>query len=579
MAELLSTKKTNIYTAEGKECPTPSIETMDTSVTGDATLISATDSTELLQYKLDAENLINNLDSLVPATPADVTNVTIAKYFGKGWNGSFPNCTTIVSRKKSTFATEFAYYYSLADYLMRSLGFGSISELVNSACPQIGVIYSHWNRLSADWASISSCISNFKDFKFCTASPMEMINSIDVGLQNLENLILSADGAIDDIISAADDIMGMFLGKDGESITSKVSDFIDNFGDKLSKAGEAFLDKMSNLPESVMNAFMNCQFIQNLFSMPQRIINHLASTFLILSSIRSPTCLKDFAYIIRTLREAVAEIKNVANVIQEGIAQVNNIKAMIQQGNWIGLIGQLNSGQGMKAQMFNIVEHPSSFAAKYPANSAYTTHGGHIVEMDNTKGHERIHVQHKAGTSVEMSPEGDMHSKVKKDFQLMVDGNIEINSNKKVTITGKDGVKIDYGGTNFEMDKSNVGMGGPNGKMVVDDFVVTSQRSRVMSTENLTLGSVLETSVSAFGLLSLSSNVAIKMQAPSISIIAESPAGIQFLSASGTIIGIGNGVGIASTINTVIVAAKSGMYGAGGANIIGAGVNMIGGLG
>ena len=36
-----------------------------------------------------------------------------------------------------------------------------------------------------------------------------------------------------------------------------------------------------------------------------------------------------------------------------------------------------------------------------------------------------------------------MHSKVKKDFQLMVDGNIEINSNKKVTITGKDGVKID----------------------------------------------------------------------------------------------------------------------------------------
>lgn len=579
MAELLSTKKTNVYTAQGKECPTPSIDTMDTSVSGDASLGSDTDSTELIQYKQEAESLMNNLDAFVPATPDDVTNVTIAKYFGKGWNGDFPNCSTIVSKKKSTFATEFAYYYSLADYLMQSLGFGSIAELVNSACPQIGVIYSHWNQLSADWANISACISNFKDFKFCTENPMAMLGSIDAGLQNLEDLILSVDGGIDDLINAADDIMGMFLGKDGENITDKLEGLINNFGDTLEKAGAAFLDKLSNLPESVMNAFMNCQFIQNLFAMPQRIINHIASAFGIISSIRSPTCLKDFANIIRTLREAVAEIKNVANVVQEGIAQVNNIKSMIQQGNWIGLIGQLNSGQGMKAQMFNIVEHPSSFAAKYPANSAYTTHGGHIVEMDNTKGHERIHVQHKAGTSVEMSPEGDMHSKVKKDFQLMVDGNIEINSNKKVTITGKDGVKIDYGGTNLEMDKSNMGMGGPNGKMVVDDFVITSQRSRVMSTENLTLGSVLETSVSAVGLLSLSSNVAIKLQAPTISIIAESPAGIQLLSATGTIIGIGNGVGIASTINTVIVAAKSGMYGAGGANIIGAGVNMIGGLG
>ena len=64
-----------------------------------------------------------------------------------------------------------------------------------------------------------------------------------------------------------------------------------------------------------------------------------------------------------------------------------------------------------------------------------------------------------------------------------------------------------------------------------------------------------------------------------ISLIAEGPTGISMMSAAGTLIGIANGIAFGSTINTVIVAAKAGMYGAGGANIIGAGVNIIGGVG
>ena len=576
MSELISKKQTSYYTAEGKECPTPSIEQYPDTASGDAIDIGDVDSTELVEAKIEGERLLNGFWDECPVTPADVTPVTIDKYFGKGWNGNFPNCTQIVQKKKSSLATQFAYYYSLADYLMQTLGFGSMSELLNSACPQIGLIYSYWQTLSNDWNNIATCIGNFKDFKFCTENPMAVLNSVDAALQNVENLIISVDGAIDHVMDIADKVTS-WIGK-GEDIASRLENAINNLTDTFANGAEKLLNNLSNLPGSVLNAFMNCQLVQNLFSLPRRILKHCMAVVAIVTSIRSPTCLKDFVAIIKTLRDAVAEMKNAAAIVQNAVDQVKGIGEMIKQGNWIGMLGALNQGKGAAAQSFNIVEHPSSFAAKYPANSAYTTHGGHIVEMDNTKGHERIHVQHKAGTSVELSPSGDMHSKVKKNFQLMVDGDIQINSNKKITITGKEGVKIDYGGTELNMDKTNMGMGGKAGNMNCDDFIVTSDASRIVSTTTLTLGSALETSVSATGLLSLSSAVAVKIQAPSISLIAESPAGIQMVSATGTILAVSNGFGTLSTTNTVIVSAKANAIGATGVNTLAAGVNIIGGV-
>lgn len=582
MAELSIEKKKNIFTADGKDCPIPSIgETVETA-SGDAEDTGETDSTELVLIKQEAERLMQGFWDDCPAVPEDVTQKTIDKYFGKNWdgghwNGWFPECGEIVCKQKSNMATQIAYYYSLANMLMSTLGFDTLDQLLSSACPQVGKLCTYWEQLTGDWNNIANCIGDFKSFKFCTENPMAILNSVDAALQNVENLILSVDGTVDHIMQIADDVTS-WLGE-GSDMGERLENAMNKLSEVVSGGFEKLADKLSNLPESVMNAFMNCQFIQNMFSLPQRILTHCAAVIAIVTSIRSPTCLKDFVTIIKTLRAAVAEMKNIAGVIQNAVDQVKSIGEMIKQGNWIGMLGQLNSGSGASAEAFNIVEHPSSFAAKYPANSAYTTHGGHIVEMDNTKGHERIHVQHKAGTSVELSPEGDMHSKVKKDFQLMVDGNIQINSNKKVTITGKDGVKIDYGGTEFKMDQSNIGMGGGTGNMNVDQFVMTSQMASMVSATTLTLGSALETSVSATGLLSLSSAVAVKIQAPSISLIAESPAGIQLLSAAGTIIGIGNGIGFASTINTAIVSAKGNILAAPGVNLLGAGVNIIGGLG
>lgn len=573
MAVMNTEKKPSPFTAKGKECPTPSLDMDVLGASGDAELGSDSETTEMVQIRKDAEALVRHWAQDVPATPEDVTSYTIDRYFGKGWKGSFPECREIVYKKSNDILTQIGYYASMADYISNLLTGQTVTGFVASLIPaEAFKMYSHFQTLSADWMNIQGCISEWKDFKFSVQNPMDVFNSADAVLAKLEHAGLVADKTVNDIIDVYDTVAGWLDSKDGTSIAETVSE-------KLSNLVENVGEKLANLPESVMNAFMNCQFIQNMFSLPRRILTHCAAVIAIVTSIRSPTCLKDFVKIIQTLRQAVAEMKNCAATIQNAVQQVQNIKNMITQGNWIGVLGQLNQGKGSAKQAFNIVEHPSSFAAKYPANSSYTTHGGHIVELDNTKGHERIHVQHKAGTSVEMSPEGDMHSKVKKNFQLMVDGDIEINSNKKVTITGKDGVKIDYGGTTFQMDKTSMGMGGQSGNMNMDKMAVTSESASIVSATTLTMGSALETSVSATGLLSLSSAVAVKIQAPIVSIIAEGP-GIMMESMSGMIAGAATaGVGFISTANTMIVAAKTGMYAAGAANMIGAGVNIIGGPG
>jgi hypothetical protein len=50
-----------------------------------------------------------------------------------------------------------------------------------------------------------------------------------------------------------------------------------------------------------------------------------------------------------------------------------------------------------------IDEMPSAYATEYPYNLTYTTKSGHAIELDDTIGHERIHIWHQSGTYEEIS--------------------------------------------------------------------------------------------------------------------------------------------------------------------------------
>lgn len=79
----------------------------------------------------------------------------------------------------------------------------------------------------------------------------------------------------------------------------------------------------------------------------------------------------------------------------------------------------------------------NTFAAEYPHNKVIETEAGHVIELDNTTGAERVHVAHVSGTSIEMLPDGSMVISTVGDQEDITDGDsLTRCSNRKVSING-----------------------------------------------------------------------------------------------------------------------------------------------
>lgn len=85
------------------------------------------------------------------------------------------------------------------------------------------------------------------------------------------------------------------------------------------------------------------------------------------------------------------------------------------------------------------VEPDSAYAARYPYNNVFQTEAGHVVEIDDTPGEERIHVYHKAGTYIEINKEGRIVIKSAQDSFDVVDGvkNIYVKGDCNIQTDGK----------------------------------------------------------------------------------------------------------------------------------------------
>ncbi len=92
----------------------------------------------------------------------------------------------------------------------------------------------------------------------------------------------------------------------------------------------------------------------------------------------------------------------------------------------------------------------------YPDNDVTITRGGHIIETDNTKGQERIHLYHKSGSYFEMQSSGDtivrsassLYSICVKDFNQWIGGNLRsVINGSKTTRTSGHNYSFNGGGT------------------------------------------------------------------------------------------------------------------------------------
>jgi hypothetical protein len=86
-----------------------------------------------------------------------------------------------------------------------------------------------------------------------------------------------------------------------------------------------------------------------------------------------------------------------------------------------------------------VTEPDSAFNAKYPFNKVFKTEKGHVLEFDDTDGHERIHMYHKAGTYTEIDSEGTRVDKIIGDNYTVIvrNNNTLIGTDCIVEVVGK----------------------------------------------------------------------------------------------------------------------------------------------
>jgi len=105
-------------------------------------------------------------------------------------------------------------------------------------------------------------------------------------------------------------------------------------------------------------------------------------------------------------------------------------------------------------------EKKTKYDAKYPNNRTLNTVAGHVIEIDDTPGSERLHAYHKSGSYIEIFPDGSIVTKsvkdstsvtiddhaisvVRGDLQIVAnEGKIQINADKDIDIVSKTVVNI-----------------------------------------------------------------------------------------------------------------------------------------
>lgn len=452
----------------------------------------------------DATTELNNYEKTYtsenPSSTTEVDDNTLKMMFGDNWNGSYTDVTSIVSKTAEKLAWQMTMYNSMSEYLT-----AQENQLVDNITTKTGLyqIKLAVNNVQSEYDSICNTITNFKSFGY-TSGSSSILWSADSILANMENTtssILKLENKVDDIIKYIQN-----NNNNGQEIVELMDKQFNNVQDILSQQNLNQL--LYNFPQSVVTKFMGVDFVQELYTMPQQIYSKISNIVTIIASIKSPTNISSALSVIKLLRSSVAQMKDVQSMLSRGIEQINALKSNIQNGNYIGVFLQAKSA-------CKFIEKTSQYAAQYPYNIAHETEAGHVFETDNTPGKERLHVKHCSGTDVEISPNGDMVSKIKndcqfvveKDFQnhvkgnqlLLVDDTSEVQS-KSMKMTATEDLNLSAKSTTFTSDDLNV---------LTDSTILTANKT-------LTLASSSGTSVSSVGPLYLTSSSQVVIDAPSV---------------------------------------------------------------
>lgn len=140
----------------------------------------------------------------------------------------------------------------------------------------------------------------------------------------------------------------------------------------------------------------------------------------------------------------------------------------------------------------------SGYNSQYPYNHLTQTESGHLFELDDTPGSERINLQHRTGTFIEVDNTGtQVRRTVGDDYTILErDGKVHIIGNADVTIGGATRVRVEntfdlevHGATNINIyNNANVKVSGDvNMKVSGGVYAAVAGQAHVTSVGNMNL--------------------------------------------------------------------------------------------
>jgi hypothetical protein len=170
-----------------------------------------------------------------------------------------------------------------------------------------------------------------------------------------------------------------------------------------------------------------------------------------------------------------------------------------------------------------VIVDPSN-PPKYPYNKIQQSESGHSIEMDDTVGKERLRLQHRSGSFLEMQPDGTEVHKIYGDGYEIVMGakNVSIKGQCNITIDGPCVVNIrgdsimNIAGDSTQFISGDVvqQIQGSAKITSVDDMDLTSKGDITMSAQNVNINADVNVrgGVSSTASISATNNITAGMQ-------------------------------------------------------------------
>lgn len=117
------------------------------------------------------------------------------------------------------------------------------------------------------------------------------------------------------------------------------------------------------------------------------------------------------------------------------------------------------------------------YNAAYPFNNVIEFKSGHVIEVDDTEGSERLHVYHKSGTMHEVHPDGKQVSRIEGERYTVVaeEDNLHIKGNCNITV--EEDLRVDVENGNIVIYAGN------------DTTILTGGNTNIATQGNTTISS------------------------------------------------------------------------------------------